>query len=149
MINSDYSVSEIKGVSDDIHERILKLLSQLTSAKFIFSINYFHHLIDSDNTILFGAFENSVGNKLLGILTLAIIEIPTGKLARIEDVVVDKESRGKGIGEQLTLSAIEKAKSLGIKKIDLTSNPSREAANRLYQRMGFTQRNTNVYRLEI
>lgn len=149
MINSDYSVSEIKSVSDDIHKQILKLLSQLTSAKFIFSSNYFHHLIDSDNTILFGAFENSVGNKLLGILTLAIIEIPTGKLARIEDVVVDKESRGKGIGKQLTLSAIEKAKSLGIKKIDLTSNPSREAANRLYQRMGFTQRNTNVYRLEI
>ncbi len=149
MKNSDYNVREIKNVSDETHKQILKLLCQLTSSSVSFSMDYFQYLVDSDNSILFAAINESVKNNLVGILTLAIVEIPTGKLARIEDVVVDKESRGKGIGEALTLSAIDRAKALGIKKIDLTSNPSREAANRLYQRLGFIKRNTNVYRLEI
>ena len=78
--------------------------------------------------------------KIVGSLTLVIFPLPTGKRAWIEDVVVDKSIRGLGVGEI--------AKMQGVRTIDLTSRPSREAANRLYKRLGFKERATNVYRYE-
>ena len=57
--------------------------------------------------------------------------------------------RGRGVGEALSLHAVERARALDAKTVDLTSRPSREAANRLYQRIGFVQRDTNVYRFVI
>ena len=83
------------------------------------------------------------------MLTLAVFRIPTGVRAWIEDVVVDEDSRGQGIGERLVQAAIERAKTAGAITVDLTSRPSREAANRLYRRCGFVQRETNIYRLSI
>jgi ribosomal protein S18 acetylase RimI-like enzyme len=53
------------------------------------------------------------------------------------------------VGEALNRAALDKAKAVGAKTVDLTSRPSREAANRLYQRIGFAQRETNVYRYEL
>jgi ribosomal protein S18 acetylase RimI-like enzyme len=87
--------------------------------------------------------------KLVGSLSLAVFRVPTGIRSWIEDVVVDQSARGKGIGEALTRAAINRAKELGIKTVDLTSRPSREAANRLYQRVGFQARQTNIYRYTI
>jgi ribosomal protein S18 acetylase RimI-like enzyme len=81
-------------------------------------------------------------------MTLVVFPIPTGVRAWIEDVVVDESARGQGVGEALNLRAIEIAQGLGATTVDLTSRPSREAANRLYQRIGFVQRETNVYRYE-
>jgi ribosomal protein S18 acetylase RimI-like enzyme len=83
---------------------------------------------------------------ILGCMTLVVFRIPTGVRAWIEDVVVDADARGKGVGEALNSAALELAASLGAKTVDLTSRPSREAANRLYRRLGFVQRETNVYR---
>ena len=71
----------------------------------------------------------------------------TGK--RVEDVIVDQSCRGKGLGEALTRAAIDCAGEMGAKTVDLTSRPSREAANRLYQRVGFHLRQTNTYRYNI
>jgi ribosomal protein S18 acetylase RimI-like enzyme len=81
-------------------------------------------------------------------MTLVVFPIPTGVRAWIEDVVVDESARGRGVGESLNLRAIELAEELGARTVDLTSRPSREAANRLYQRIGFVPRETNVYRYE-
>jgi len=86
------------------------------------------------------------GDAVLGALTLVVFRIPTGVRAWIEDVVVDDAARGRGVGEQLNQFALEVARSKGAKTVDLTSRPSREAANRLYQRIGFVARETNVYR---
>ena len=83
---------------------------------------------------------------ILGVLTLVIFPIPTGIRAWIEDVIVDDAARGKGVGRVLNETAIEHAFAQGAITVDLTSRPSREAANRLYQRIGFVQRDTNVYR---
>ena len=83
---------------------------------------------------------------LLGSLTLVVFPIPTGVRAWIEDVVVDGDARGKGVGAALNQFALEVAESLGARSVDLTSRPTREAANRLYKRLGFVQRDTNVYR---
>jgi ribosomal protein S18 acetylase RimI-like enzyme len=88
-------------------------------------------------------------NKIVGSLTLAAFTIPTGMRAWIEDVVVDESARGLGAGEALTLAALDVAKAKGATSVDLTSRPSREAANRLYLRMGFVARETNVYRFSL
>jgi ribosomal protein S18 acetylase RimI-like enzyme len=85
---------------------------------------------------------------IVGTLTLAIFRIPTGLRAWIEDVVVDEAARGRGVGAALTNAAIELAGRRGARTVDLTSRPDREAANRLYQRLGFVRRETNVYRFE-
>ena len=85
---------------------------------------------------------------VLGSLTLVVFRIPTGVRAWIEDVVVDGEARGQGVGEALNRFAIELAAEHGARSVDLTSRPSREAANRLYQRLGFVARETNVYRYQ-
>ena len=86
---------------------------------------------------------------VLGALTLVVFRIPTGVRAWIEDVVVDDAARGRGVGEALNQFALDLARRKGAKTVDLTSRPSREAANRLYQRLGFVARDTNVYRYDL
>ena len=86
---------------------------------------------------------------MLGSLTLVVFRIPTGLRAWIEDVVVDGEARGKGVGDALNRFALDLAAELGCRTVDLTSRPTREAANRLYQRLGFQPRETNVYRHDL
>ena len=87
--------------------------------------------------------------RIVGSLTLAMFRIPTGVRAWIEDVVVDDSARGHGAGESLNQAALDFAKANGAITVDLTSRPSREAANRLYQRMGFKLRESNLYRYEL
>ena len=91
-------------------------------------------------------FLARVDGRILGSLTLAFYRIPTGLKAWIEDVVVDGDARGSGLGAELSLAALAEAKDRGAKDVSLTSRPSRESANRLYQRIGFQARDTNVYR---
>lgn len=86
---------------------------------------------------------------IVGVATLATFRIPTGLRAWIEDVITDEAARGQGVGEQLTRAMLDRARELGCTTVDLTSRPSREAANRLYQRVGFVQRETNVYRYDL
>lgn len=86
---------------------------------------------------------------VLGMLTLALFPIPTGTRAWIEDVVVDESARGRGIAAALTQRALELAREGGARTVDLTSRPDRDAANRLYARLGFKRRETNVYRYEL
>jgi ribosomal protein S18 acetylase RimI-like enzyme len=103
-------------------------------------------IVESDSARLLVARDES---GIVGMLTLVIFPIPSGLRAWIEDVVVDGAARGKGVGEKLNTAAIELARSAGVRTIDLTSRPSRDAANRLYKRLGFEPRNTNVYRLTV
>jgi ribosomal protein S18 acetylase RimI-like enzyme len=84
--------------------------------------------------------------EIVGMLTLVVFPTPTSVHAWIEDVVVDTAARGRGIGEALTRAGIEQARQQGAHEVNLTSRPSREAANRLYQRIGFQLRSTNLYR---
>ena len=94
-------------------------------------------------------FVARVDGRIAGGLTLATYVIPTGLKAWIEDVVVDADARGHGVGEALNRAALDEARHRGAKEVDLTSRPAREDANRLYQRLGFQQRDTNVYRFTL
>ena len=100
-------------------------------------------MLSADGTTIFVA---RLRTRIVGTLTLVVFRIPTGVRAWIEDVVVDDSARGHGAGEALTRAALEHAATLGAKTVELTSRPSREAANRLYQRLGFERRETNLYR---
>jgi len=102
-------------------------------------------LADPAITMFVARYEN----KIVGSLTLAVFAIPTGIRAWIEDVVVDESARGLGAGEALTLVALDAAKAKGATSVGLTSRPSREAANRLYLRLGFVARETNMYRFDL
>jgi ribosomal protein S18 acetylase RimI-like enzyme len=105
-------------------------------------------IIESPATTLFVAREGD-GGPIVGTLTLVLFRIPSGIRAWIEDVIVDSDVRGRGCGEELTKVALDAARAAGARTVELTSRPSREAANRLYLRMGFKARETNVYRYDL
>ncbi len=86
---------------------------------------------------------------IVGVSTLAVFPIPTGHRAWVEDVIVDETVGGQGIGRLLTEAMLARARQLGCVTVDLTSRPSREAANHLYKKVGFVLRDTNVYRYEL
>lgn len=106
-------------------------------------------ICESEASVLLIAVDRDDADRILGSLTLAWFRIPTGVRAWIEDVVVDEAARGMGAGEALNRAALDRARQLGARTVDLTSRPSREAANRLYQRLGFIPRDTNVYRFSL
>lgn len=122
-----------------------RLLPQLTGKDTNLMIEELEKVIAQKEAYLFIAKE---GDEIWGTLTLQFYQIPTGRKAWIEDVIVDQQARGKGLGTALVWHAIQIARNEGAEKVDLTSHPDRNAANKLYQRMGFRLRESNVYRYE-
>ena len=141
-------VTELVDITDDVVAAFDQLIPQLSSSNPPPSVDELSQMAADPNIVLFVA-RDSDGGRILGTLTLAFFRIPTGLQARIEDVIVDESARGAGIGELLTNAAIDRARSTGAKAVGLTSRPAREAANRLYVRLGFEMRDTNVYRLKL
>ena len=133
-------------VTNDLVAAFARLVPQLSSSSPAPSREQLERIVQSDSCRLLIARE---GGQIVGSLTLVVFPIPTGARAWIEDVVVDSSARGKGVGEALNLKALEIARAEGAVTVDLTSRPSREAANRLYQRIGFVKRDTNVYRYDL
>ena len=122
------------------------LIPQLSTSSSPITMAELREIVGDSATVVFVARDGGV---IVGLLTLAVFRIPMGMRAWIEDVVVDGRARGKGVGEALNRAALATARQRGAKTVDLTSRPSREAANRLYQRIGFVRRDTNVYRYEL
>ena len=139
-------VEECNEVSDELVAAMALLVPQLSSSSPPPDAAALMEIVESGSTHLLVAIDDDADGAIVGSMTLAVFRIPTGLRAWIEDVVVDGDARGKGVGEALNRAALEIAERLGARSVDLTSRPSREAANRLYQRLGFVQRDTNVYR---
>jgi ribosomal protein S18 acetylase RimI-like enzyme len=123
-----------------------RLIPQLSSSSPPPSADELRAIVDSRDSVLFVA---RLDGSIVGSLTLAFYRIPTGLKAWIEDVVVDDSARGRGVGEALNRAAIAEAAHRGAKNVSLTSRPSREAANRLYVRLGFEPYETNLYRFRL
>ena len=138
----------VEQVSDELVEALGRLIPQLTQSASPPTSEELHAVVGSDATTLLLARDEET-SAIVGSLTLVLFRIPTGLRARIEDVVVDESARGQGAGEALTREAIRLAGEAGAQKIDLSSHPSREAANRLCQRLGFERPETNVYRYSL
>ena len=136
-------IEELTDFSITALDAINGLLPQLSSSVFALEESDLRNIVDSESTKLFLAIDE---DGVFGMLSLVLFRIPTGRKAWVEDVVVDEKARGRGVGKLLTEHAIQVALQHGAHSVDLTSRPSREAANALYQRVGFEQRETNVYR---
>ncbi|HYW03441.1 MAG TPA: GNAT family N-acetyltransferase [Gammaproteobacteria bacterium] len=137
------SVEVVTSVTPEVEEAMARLVPQLSSSNPAPDPATLREIVCSPCTLLLAARD---GERIVGSLTLAMFRLPTGMRAWIEDVVVDADARGRGVGEALSRRALELASAEGAVTVDLTSRPSREAANRLYQRIGFEKRETNVYR---
>jgi ribosomal protein S18 acetylase RimI-like enzyme len=136
-------VETIDEVNGEVAEAFGRLLPQLSrSAKPLTDETLREVVGNAANTVL----AARVDGRIVGTLTLVTFPLPTGLRAWIEDVVVDESARGLGVGEALSRAALEIARGSGARTVDLTSRPSREAANRLYQRIGFQLRESNLYR---
>lgn len=140
---SEVVVVAVHTVDDELVEAFDRLIPQLSSSSPPPTRDHLAAMVDSDDTVLFVA---RVDGRILGSLTLAFYRIPTGTKAWIEDVVVDADARGHGVGELLSRAALAEARARGAKDVNLSSRPSRESANRLYLRLGFHRRDTNMYR---
>jgi ribosomal protein S18 acetylase RimI-like enzyme len=134
-------------VTDELVEAFERLIPQLSSSNPPPGVDELVDIVQAPATDLFLATDDD--GRILGTATLVTFRIPTGRRAWIEDVVVDDAARGMGVGGALTQAMVDRAEELGCTTVDLTSRPSREAANRLYQREGFEVRDTNVYRYRI
>lgn len=146
-IDPTVSVRELSTAADvtaDVVDAFARLIPQLSSSSPAPSRDELVAMATAEADHLLVA-EDADGS-ILGSMTLIVFRIPTGIRAWIEDVVVDESARGRGVGEALNRTALDLAYGLGAKTVDLTSRPSREAANRLYQKLGFELRSTNVYR---
>ncbi len=144
-----YPVVEVaSAMNRDIYEAFCRLIPLLSSNAEIPSYEDLNAIIACSTTHLLLAREEG-SRQIIGSLTLVLVRIPTGVRARIEDVVVDAGFRRAGVGKALCQSAIALAKEAKARTIDLTSNPSREAADRLYKSLNFVVRDTNVYRFNV
>ena len=130
-------------VTADLVAAFDRLIPQLSSSSPSPGREELEDIVASPSSALFVA---RLDGQVVGALTLALYRIPTGLKAWIEDVVVDEAARGHGVGEALNRAALEEARRRGAKDVNLTSRPSREAANRLYRRLGFELRVSNQYR---
>jgi ribosomal protein S18 acetylase RimI-like enzyme len=133
-------------LSDELVEAFARLIPQLSTRSRAPARDELARILESPATTVLLARDDEA---IVGTLTLALFRIPTGLRAWIEDVVVDETARGRGAGEALTRQAIRVASEAGARTIELTSRPGRSAANRLYERIGFRRRETNVYRYDV
>jgi ribosomal protein S18 acetylase RimI-like enzyme len=130
----------------ELVEAIRRLLPQLSSSAAPPTTDEIAAITGHPDTVQFIA---RIDGHIVGCLTLVFYRIPSGLKAWIEDVIVDDAARGHGVGVALNEAALAEARRRGTKYVSLTSRPSREAANRLYQRIGFYARDTNVYRYDL
>ncbi|MBX2875426.1 MAG: GNAT family N-acetyltransferase [Saprospiraceae bacterium] len=135
-------ITEVEEISPADYQSYCDLLPQLSPHVSLPSFEYLNQVLASSQVSFFMA-KNEV---LVGGLTLVFNHLTTGLSVRIEDVIVDQQMRGRGLGRRLMEEALVKAEAVGAKAISLSSNPKRIAANQLYQRLGFEQITTNVYR---
>jgi GNAT superfamily N-acetyltransferase len=133
-------------VNDELVAAFGRLIPQLSSSSPAPGREHLAAIVDDPFSVLYLA---RVDGRIVGSLTLALYQIPTGLKAWIDDVVVDESARGQGVGEALSMAAVEEARRRGAKDVSLTSRPFRESANRLYQRLGFQPYETNVYRYKL
>lgn len=138
-------IGKVSKVTEDLQQALQRLLPQLSPHKRTPTNEELTALVNSESSTLLVARNAEQKGEIIGILSLTIYRVPTGVRAIVEDVVVDKEMRRRGIGKALLAHAITLAREAGANGVALTSNPQRVEANLMYQSMGFELRKTNAY----
>ena len=146
---AEVEILEVTEVTAEVVEAFERLIPQLSRSNPPPARPSLERIVSSDASILLVARDPELGPRSWAASRWWSSPSPPAVRAWIEDVVVDESARGRGVGEALNRAALERARAAGAKTVDLTSRPSREAANRLYQRLGFEPRETNVYRFQL
>jgi ribosomal protein S18 acetylase RimI-like enzyme len=144
--SGEIEVVAASGVDEELIAAFNRLVPQLSGSAAVPTPELIREIVEAQASTVLIARDARDKGRIVGLLTLVVFRIPTGVRAWIEDVVVDEAVRGRGVGEALSQEAVRRAIELGARTVELTSRPSREAANRLYQRLGFVRRDSNVYR---
>jgi ribosomal protein S18 acetylase RimI-like enzyme len=139
----DVDVEVVHEVTGELVEAFGRLLPQLSTSAAALDAAALSAIVSAPASTLLVA---RVAGQIVGTLTLVVFPIPTGIRAWVEDVIVDEAARGQGAAKALTFEALRLARKEGAKTVDLTTRPSREAAGRLYERVGFQRRDSRLYR---
>jgi ribosomal protein S18 acetylase RimI-like enzyme len=142
----EIEVGAASGVDDELIAAFNRLIPQPSRSAVVPTPQLIREIVEAQASTVLIARDSRDNRRIVGLLTLVVFRIPTGVRAWIEDVVVDEAVRGRGVGEALSHEAVRRAVGSGARTVELTSTPSREAANRLYQRLGVVRRDNNVYR---
>jgi ribosomal protein S18 acetylase RimI-like enzyme len=134
-------IERLTSASEELVETIGRLMPQLTEARTPPTLEQLQEVCATQTLLVARAEDGSI----LGTLTFVLYRVPSGLKGRIEDVIVDSSARGQGVGEALTREGMRLANEAGVLMLELTSMPYRQAANRLYKRLGFVRKPTNVY----
>jgi ribosomal protein S18 acetylase RimI-like enzyme len=140
------TIIEARTVTFELVAAFERLLPQLSPTAAKLGFGELLEIVRSPATTLFLARDDGAAAAIVGAVVLVAFRIPSGMRARIESLVVDQAARKRGVGEALCRAALARARERGADTVDLTSSPSREAANQLYRRIGFALRDTNTYR---
>ena len=138
-------IGKVSEVTEELQKAMQRLIPQLGVHKIPPTLQELNQIIKSESSMLLAARYPDENGAIIGVLSLTIYRVPTGIRSIIEDLVVDKKTRRRGIGEALVRHAIELAREVGADGVSLTSNSQREEANQLYQSLGFDLRKTNPY----
>jgi len=141
------NVEIFDGEPAELADAFKQLVPQLSASNPGPTVDFVETMLGSDAITQFVARDDDA--RIVGVATLVIFPIPTAWRAWIEDVIVNESLNGRGIGSALTLAMVDHARAAGCKTIDLTSRPKREAANHMYRKLGFVERDTNVYRFRL
>lgn len=140
------TIEELREVTDEVVDAFASLLPQLSSSAKPLDAAAIEDVVSSPSVTLLLARDEG---KIIGSLSLVVFRIPTAVRAWIEDVVVDAAAGRRGTGTALVQEAVARAKAAGARTVDLTTRPSRVAAGNLYEKAGFEQRDTRVYRYTV
>jgi ribosomal protein S18 acetylase RimI-like enzyme len=134
-------LERITEADEELAETIRGLLPQLTEARTPPTLEQLQDVV-ANQTLLVARDDDG---RIVGTLTFVLYRVSSGLKGRIEDVIVDESARGLGVGEALVREGMRLANEAGVLMLELTSMPYRQAANRLYRRLGFVRKPTNVY----
>ncbi|MGZ4387810.1 MAG: GNAT family N-acetyltransferase [Gaiellaceae bacterium] len=140
-------IERVRQADEELVEALRRLLPQLSPDAPTPSLVELMEVVATPGTSVLVARDEH--GAVAGSLTLVLYRTPIGLHAVVHDVVVDETTRGQGVGEALSREAIRLAQLAGAGRVELTSRPHREAAHRLYERLGFRRHETNVYRLPL
>jgi ribosomal protein S18 acetylase RimI-like enzyme len=139
-------IQRIRKVNKEDLEAVNDLLDQLSPGSYFLRLKEYRHLLSGKDYFLFAARD---GKRIIGMGSIVFTNIPAGLRSRLEDIVVDEKYRGQGIGKRISLTLIAIARKKRATLVDLTSGKKRKSAHKLYEKLGFKERDTKVYRLDL